>query len=660
MRLLLALLPAAMAVAQPPVAPTDEPTEPSRGDNASNYNVLQSWELGYRFSAAGGDFDMYRSTVNYTDGVRLLSSSLWIQSRDGHGSWFDQLQFNTLGLGGDPYEFASFRIEKNRLYRYDLTWRSTAYFNPALTLSNGEHLINATNHLQDQDLTLFPQSKVRFFLGYSQATFSGPSLSTIQLFDGSGDEYPIFSNIHTVQNEYRLGGEARLFGFKINALYSWTDFREDTPTNLLAPSPGNNPNDLNTLGSFTRTNPYHGVSPYWRVGLFREGKYWNMNGRFTYVAGRRGFVLNENAFGTSSTGLPTLRQVLTFGDAERPAATGNLNLNFFPHPKVTIATQTSLYNIRMAGDSYFEQYTNSSAISPIYVFNFLGIQTIAASADVQYRWRPWFMIHGGYDFSDRSINSVAAAAVAAPPPGQPAVSQTNKLNAGTLGFRLKAWKDLTIAADGEIGRANKAIYPISERDYQTLTGRVQYRKRAFRLEGRAAADYNVNSVSLASFASRSRQYSVDGSWTPNRSFAVDLAWTKLHLNTLGGISYFVNQLPVNADSYYVSNIQSVSGAIHLMAGKRADLLVGVSHVQDFGDGRSNPLVSPVATNLPSGFIAAQTFPLRFISPMARLSLSLRPRIRWNLGYQYYGYREDFLSLQNYQANTGYSSISWSF
>ena len=655
------LLFSAYVFAQPPVAPTDEPTQPARGDNASDYNVLQSWEMGYRFAAVGGDSDMYRSTVNYTDGVRLLSSSLSIQSRDGHGHWFDQMLFNTLGLGGDPYELAAFRIEKNGLYRYDFTWRSTAYFNPALTISNGEHLINATNHLQDQDLTLFPQSRFRLFMGYSRITWSGPSLSTVQLFDGSGDEYPVFSNIHNVQNEYRLGGEAQLFGFKLNALYSWVDFKQDPVTNLLVPSPGNNPNDLNTLESFTRTAPYHGTSPYWRVALFRDGsKYWSMNGRFTYVAGQRGFVLNENSFGTDRLGLPTLRQILTFGNAERPAATGNLNLNFFPHPKLTIATQTSLYNIRMVGDSFYEQYTNSVPITPIYVFNFLGIQTIASSVDAQYRWRPWFMIHGGYVFSDRRINSVAAAGVAAPPPGQPPIGQTNKLNAGALGFRAKPWRYLTIMADGEIGRANKPIYPISEKDYHTLTGRVEYRRKAVRLAGRAGIDYNVNSVSLTSFASKARQYSVDATWTPKNWFSMDLAWGKLHLNTLGGISFFVSQLPVNADSYYVSNIQTVSASTHIIVKKRADILVGLSYIQDFGDGRSNPLVSPVTANLPPAFIAAQTFPLRFISPLARLSIPIRARIRWNFGYQYYGYSEQFSSIQDYRANTGYSSISWSF
>jgi len=34
--------------------------------------------------------------------------------------------------------------------------------------------------------------------------------------------------------------------------------------------------------------------------------------------------------------------------------------------------------------------------------------------------------------------------------------------------------------------------------------------------------------------------------------------------------------------------------------------------------------------------------------------------RWNLGYQRYNYREDFSSLQDFRANTGYTSILWAF
>src|ERR1035438_4955790 len=80
LRIALLLIPTltfAPAFAQDTVAPTTgESTAPARGENVGAYNVVQSWELGYRYATIGGDSDKYRSDVNYHDGVRLLSSYL--------------------------------------------------------------------------------------------------------------------------------------------------------------------------------------------------------------------------------------------------------------------------------------------------------------------------------------------------------------------------------------------------------------------------------------------------------------------------------------------------------------------------------------------------------------------------------------------------------
>jgi hypothetical protein len=56
----------------------------------------------------------------------------------------------------------------------------------------------------------------------------------------------------------------------------------------------------------------------------------------------------------------------------------------------------------------------------------------------------------------------------------------------------------------------------------------------------------------------------------------------------------------------------------------------------------------------------QVFPLSFESPLARVSLRINEKLRFNAGYQYYGYNEDFSSFQNYRAHTGYTSVTWSF
>lgn len=651
---------ATLLPAQQTVAPTSESVGSARGTDWSNYNIFQSFEFGYRFSSVGGDLGMYRSTVNYRDGLRLLGSRLTVNSKDGHGHFFDTLTLTTQGLGNDPYQLASLRIEKNRLYRYDLSWRLNEYYNPALPIAFGEHLMTTSRRMQDHDLTLLPDSKIRFFLGYSRNAETGPALSTIQLFDHSGDEFPLFQNIRRLDNQYRLGAEARVLGFKLNVMHIWDDFKEDTPTSLTSPSPGNNPNDRTTLTSLQRSEPYHGTSPFWRVALFREGKSWYaVNGRFTYTAGRRAFVQDESALGTSRFGLPNTRQVLTFGDAQRPEATGNLTLSLFPTSRLTLSNQTSVYSIRMVGNSYYQEVNNATLSSQFFNFQYLGIRLIANSTDFNYRFTPAIAVFGGYTYSNRLVRSNEQSQVGAsifPFPGQ----KENTQHTGAFGIRLKPAKPLTIILDGEIGRAGNPFYPISDRNYQVLGASVQYKMKALLLSAAARSNYNVNSVTVSTFSSHSRNYSFDGSWVPWTWFSIDAGYSKLHLDTVGGIAYFLtSQLTTGEQSYYISNIHAANLGTRFAISSHADLYLGYSRVQDAGDGRSNPFGPGFGSTLPA-FQAAQTFPLAYESPLARVSVKLREKLRWNIGYQHYRYLQQFSALQNYRAHTGYSSLLWSF
>jgi len=115
------------------VAPTPNSVGPTRGDDWKNYNLINSFETGYRFLSVSGNQNKYRSDVNFGNGVRLLSSFIGVNSKEGHGLLFDEFIFSTQGLGGDPYESASVRVQKNRIYEYSLLWRKNDYYNPGLT-----------------------------------------------------------------------------------------------------------------------------------------------------------------------------------------------------------------------------------------------------------------------------------------------------------------------------------------------------------------------------------------------------------------------------------------------------------------------------------------------------------------------------------------------
>src|SRR5579872_1957548 len=125
--------------AQPVVAPTPEQVGPPRGENTGDYNITQEFETGFRWNQVFGDIGEYRSDANYGNGIRLLSSSFTMNSKDGHGHLFDEISLTTLGLGNDPYEAVTLRVQKNGLYRYDGVWRLSDYFNPGLTVAGGLH-----------------------------------------------------------------------------------------------------------------------------------------------------------------------------------------------------------------------------------------------------------------------------------------------------------------------------------------------------------------------------------------------------------------------------------------------------------------------------------------------------------------------------------------
>jgi hypothetical protein len=630
--------------AQTPVAPTPEPVGPIRGDNWHDYNIVNSFET------------CDRSDENFGNGLRLFSGFFSMDAKTGHGALFDNLVFSTSGVG-DPYTSATLRVEKNRLYSYNLLWRKSDYFNPGLTTDGqaGDHLLDTSHKLQDHDLTLFPQSRIRILLGYSRDAQSGAGISTVQLFqlsspfDNSGNIFPIFANVKRQQNDYRLGAELHFFGFVLNALHGWEDYKDDTPYSL----PGGT-----ALNVFTRTAPDHGTSPYWRVGLFRNSRWVDVNARFTYTGGTRNFLTDEVAAGANRFGALAKQQILSFGNARRPVATGNANLALRPVRKLTIASRTSFYNVRTEGNSAYLQYNNSTQSADFVYFQFLGIRTFETDLDAQYEMSSRFDVHGGYAYSDRRISAspqFAFAGVTNPTP----FTQTNLLHSGDLGFRLRPVSGLTISLDAELGRANRPFTPKSERDYIALAGRVEYKWKTLRLLASTNTAYNANSVTLSSYSSHARTYSGSASWDPRSSFGFDASYSKLHVDTLGGIAFFANaQFLPGQLSYFVSNLHTATVSVRYSY-RRADLYLSYSRVQDTGDGRSAPADTSIGPPIPA-FQTAQTFPLRFHSPSARLSFRIGERLRWNLGYQYYGYHEDFFRGENYIANTGYTKLLWSF
>ena len=662
-RALLLFLCLSNSAAQQTVAPTGLPVGSVRGEDAGGYNIVNSIETGYRFAQVSGDRDQYKSTVNYGNGIRLLGSSLTVNSKDGHGRYFDELVLTTRGLGNDPYESATLRVQKNRLYRYDLLWRSNDYFNPGFTIAAGLHRLDLNHRWQDHDLMLWPQGRLRPQIGYSHSSQTGAALTTTLGFDTAGSAFPLFADVRRQWNEYRAGAELEVFRFKLTVLRRWEFYKEDSPLSLTASETGNDPADPSVLTSLHRAEPFHGATPGWLVNLFTERRHLAVNGRFTQSSGSRGFIQAENAFGLDRLGAAANRQITVIGNAQRPVVTGQLGISVFAGDRVTLVNNTAFHNIRINGNAAYTEFDNATASGTALNFQFLGIRFIENSTDLHYRAAKPLDVYGGYRFAAREIRSIQNVTDPSTPFSNVEFAQNNHLHAGVAGVNWTPAPSLRLRVEGEVGRNDHPFTPTAEARYHAINASVQYRVKPLQLRAGYQQNYNNNSVAVTAFSSRSRNTYFDAAWSLRAKLALDAAYSRLHLDTLGGLAFFAgaagrSQYLTGFDSLYVSNIHAANFGLRAALRQRTDLYLGYSITRDAGDGRrrTGPPDAVGALLYP-----VQTFPLSYQAPLARVSVRLHPKLRWNAGYQYYRYAEDFGlfgRLQNYRAHTGYTSLTW--
>jgi hypothetical protein len=426
--------------------------------------------------------------------------------------------------------------------------------------------------------------------------------------------------------------------------------------------------------------------------IFTRRKLWGLNARAVYVKGVGDFSLNEFAGGIGQFGSSATRQVAVGGEAERPNLIGDLNLSLFPNERLTISNNTSVNSQRISGDSvYSEVFTGLNLGSTLY-FQYLGIRTVINSSEMDYRIAKWIGVYAGYHYSDRQVNTIQGAGSynVAGTYGAESESVTNILQAGVAGVRIRPVQALTVNLESEVDRSSHPLTPQSPAHFQTLGGRVSYRLKKLQLSGQYKEIYNANPQSgflLAS--SHSRNYNANASWAPKDWFTFDASYSRQHVDSTSFLQFFSGlnrgQL-TTGQSIYLSNIHAGNLGVRFGIGRRADLYVGYSIVKDTGDGRSSPSATlsplafgtiggpvvtggrqaglPVASDPTAALLqSVQTFPLTYQSPLARFSFKISPKVRWNIGWQFYNYSELFHEFgynQNFHANTGYSSVLWSF
>src|SRR5487761_36695 len=214
------LLLIALALISAPLLAQQDNSGETKGVQSGEYNVQQTIEFGYRDSMVNGNIDNYDTFENLGSGMRLFNYTLDMRSRDHKGFLFDNLTLSNFGYGGDPNDVTRLHISKNKWYEFNAMFRRDKDFwdynllanplnpassVPALAIVNSPHSMDLVRRMQDYNLTLLPESRLRFRLGYSHNVNEGPGFTTL---DG-GTEPLLAENFRYTTNAYRLGVDYR-------------------------------------------------------------------------------------------------------------------------------------------------------------------------------------------------------------------------------------------------------------------------------------------------------------------------------------------------------------------------------------------------------------------------------------------------------------------
>src|SRR5882762_437930 len=236
-----------------PLSQAQDNLEEGKGIDSGNYNTHQSAETGYRATWMNGNQDNYGTFVNLNSGLRLFDYTLSMRSLDHRGMLIDNLNFSNFGYGGDPNNVSRLRIDKNKWYDLQVLFRRDQNFwnynlflnpfnptviaptnpatNPVFPVTSSPHSLQRLKRMQDYNLTLLPQSRLRFRLGFSHNADVGLAYSTI---NSPAARFLLAENYRVAMNGYRFGMDFRVLPKTTISYDQILEYDKDDTTDSLA------------------------------------------------------------------------------------------------------------------------------------------------------------------------------------------------------------------------------------------------------------------------------------------------------------------------------------------------------------------------------------------------------------------------------------------
>lgn len=649
-----------MALSFQAQTPKASPSPPSSSsDEASTwggYKVTSSIELGVRGLDVNGNHEKYRSDFNYKPGLRIFDSSFLMEDKDGKQGAFDSLLITSSGWGGDPTGFLRINVEKTGLYRFDSKVRQTNHFNFLTNHARRHHYADTKRNYGDFDLTIFPENEsLRFRFGSSFSRTTGTKATSTRPFS---DEYSLPStDVEINSTDYRAGVDGKLAGFNLSLTQGYRRFVDETRYALLGPDPGNDPSNNGRLTTFERVYPIKGHTDWTMLSVQRTfAKKFDFTGRYIYTLTDRDS--NQLDFFTgrdSSNNIVDSDTVQTGGEAQRRQSRGDIGLTYAVTNNFRISetftfdtfditgsanTAETVFSRTAAGAARPTTFSNS-----IY-YRITDFERLVNTIEGDYQFSNRVGINIGYRYTHRKVqldlfNRNLTSAASATNPLLDDEEEENSTNSVIIGTRIKPLKNWSIFADIEHGEADNAFVRIANYNFTNYRIRSRWSFNQFGINLSAIVRDNENpSTSVLPPANypagefiantKTRIFSGSVDWSPMQKFSLSTGYTFQSLTSETDIVVPLAVLTRGTSEYFMRDHYAFFD-VTAQPFKRVSLFASYRISKDTGQGDRFPTA-------PQEIISS--YPYRLLSPEVRLAVRLSRNIDWNVGYQYFDYKED--------------------
>lgn len=674
-------------------AQTPSPSPSSEGPDVmlGDYRVTSSTEIGWRWRRVDGNFNKYRSDLNYKQGFRVFDTNLLLRAREGKGTYFDTLLISSSGWGSDPTGSTRVDMEKMGAYKFAANVRQVTYFNNLFNFANpinlpdSEHSQNTTHTFGDFDFTALPQNeKLRLTFDVSFNDLHGDGGSTERFFS---DEFAVNSLLKSKSIDFRFGADGKIFGFDWGFLQGYRDFKDRPFYFLTVPSQGNTTTNQSRLDTFQKSAPLDGKVYFTVINLHRTFErrldftaraiYSSYTSRSTtqlFMTGR------DN---TNPVGIPVTSDIISAAaQAKRPQTRADIGATYLAGDNFRISDTFSFDQFAVNGfETFQELWTKASGPTLQQTTRSTGYRVNAYrrfmnTIEGDYQFNNRIALHLGYRYTHREVADrgfdVACTFTTGPcnstttPVNE---SEANSTNTVLAGMKIKPAKYWVIFWDVEHGQADNVFTRLENYHFTNFRFRnkLTFNKVSFNLSALSKDDENPSDPQAGilvppnvSFITniKNRFYSGSLDWQALPNLWISTGYTHRHLTSYTPILIPISGAPGPPTGYAFGFSQFFIRDHYAFFDvtakpvKRLSLYASYRLSRDRGQGsRISATVASVANPNIIG-----SYPMRFATPEFRAAIRLTRNVDWNLGYQYYNYRDTMTPFENYRAHLPYTSL----